>query len=83
MVTTSNGAVYRKMQGPLKPYTSQNKKLQSTKCVSQVMAQLDHMWPMKQCDHKKSSQVNNPLQVHTSRPKRDTNPPVKLNLEGL
>ena len=80
MVTTSDGAVYRKMQAHLKPYTPQNKKSQSTQCVSQPMAQSSHIWPVKQSDHKKSSQVNNQLQVHTGRPKRDTKPPVKLDL---
>ena len=48
------------------------------------MAQSDHMWPVKQLmaqsDHKKSSQVNNQPQVQTSRPKKDTKPPVKLDL---
>ena len=80
MVTTSNCVVSRKMQAHLKPYAPQNKKSQSTQGVSQPMAQLDHVQPVKQSDHKKSSQVNYQLQVHTNRPKRDTRPLVKLDL---
>ena len=80
MVTTSDGAAYREMQAHLKPYTSQNKKSQSTQCVSQLMAQPEHMWPVKQFDHKKSSQVKNLSEMHTSRPKKDTKPPIKLDL---
>ena len=79
-VTTSDGAVYRKTQAHLKPYTPQNKKSQFTQCMSQPMAKSDHMQPVKQSDHKKSPQVSNQLQVHTSRPKRDTMPPVNLDL---
>ena len=82
MITTSGGVVYRKMLAHLNPYSSQNKKSQAVHCVSKPMAQPDHMWPVKQLmaqsDHKKSSQVNNQSQVHTSRRKRDTNLPVKL-----
>ena len=78
MITTSDGVVYRKTQAHLKPYTPQSKKSQAVQCVSQPKAQSDYMWPVKQLvaqsDHKKSSQVNNPLQGHTSRPKRDTRP---------
>ena len=81
MVTTSDGPVYRKMQAYLKPYTPQNMKSQAVQCVSQPMAQSDYMQPVKQSDHKKSSQVNNQLQVHTSRPKRDTKPPVKIDFK--
>ena len=84
MITTSDGVVYRKMQVHLKPYTPHNKKSQTVLCVSQLMEQSDHMQPVKQLtaqsDHRKSSQVNNLSQVHTSRPKRDTNPLVKLHL---
>ena len=43
--------------------------------------QSNHIQPVKHSAHKKSSQVNNHLQVHTSRPKRDTKPPVKLDLK--
>ena len=80
MVTTSDGVVYRKMQTHIKPYTPEKKKSQSTQCVSQPVAQSDHIWPVKQSDHKKSSQVNNQSQVHTNRPNRATKPPVKLDL---
>ena len=62
-ITTSDGVVYRKTQAHLKPYTSQNKNAESTQTVAQLMAQ---------SDHKKSVQVNNPTQVTTCRPKRDT-----------
>ena len=62
-ITTSDGVVCRKTQAHLKPYAPQNKTLQSTHCVSQPIAQSDHIWPVKQLmaqsDHKKSSQVNN------------------------
>ena len=46
--------------------------------VSSLMAQSYHMWP-KKTEHKKS-QVNNEVQVQTSRPKRDNKPTVKLDL---
>ena len=77
-ITIRDGVTYRKMQAHLKQYAPQNKKLQSSQCVSPLMAQSNHMWPVKQLDHEKS-QVNNQMQVHTSRPKRDTKPPVKLD----
>ena len=61
MITTSNGIMYRKMQSHVKSYTPQNKISQTVQCVLQLMAQLDHMQPVKQSmaqsDHKKSSQV--------------------------
>ena len=48
------------------------------------MAQLDHKQPMKQLmaqhDQNKPLPINNPTQVTTSRPKRDTKAPVKLDL---
>ena len=76
--------MYRKLQAHLNPYTPQNKKSEAVQCVSQLMAQSDNMWPMKQpmaqSDHRKSSQVNNQSQVHASRPKRDTKHPVKLDI---
>ena len=78
MINTSDGVVYRKTQSHLKPYTPQNKKSQAVQCLSQLMTQSDHMQQVKQLkaqsDHKNSSQV------HTSRPKRDTKSPVKLDL---
>ena len=77
---TSDAVVYRKMQAHLKLYTLQDKKFKAVQCVLPSMAQSNHMWPVKQSVHKKSSQVNNQSQVHTSRPKRDTKPPVKLDL---
>ena len=84
MITTSDGVVCRKMQAHLKPYIPQNKKSQAKQCMSQLMAQSDHIWPVKQMmaqsDHKWSTQVNSQSQVHTSRPERDTKPPVKLDL---
>ena len=79
-IKTNDGALYRKMQAYLMPYTPQNKKSQSTQCVSPPIAESNHMWPVKQFDHKKSSQVNNHSQVHTARPKRDLNPHVNLDL---
>ena len=44
-----------------------------------VLAQSNHIWPVK-TGQKKKSQVKNQMQVQTSRPKRDTKPPVKLDL---
>ena len=71
-------------QAHLKPYTPKNKIAESTQPVIQPMAQLDHKWPMVQLmaqpDHKKSLSVNNPTQVTTSRPKRATKAPVKVDL---
>ena len=78
-ITTRDGIVYRKTQSHLKPYTPQDKNLQSFQCVSLLMAQNTHMWSVK-TEHKKSSQVSNQTQVQASRPKRDTKPPVKLDL---
>ena len=84
MITTIDGVVYRKMQAHLKPYTPENRKSQAVQCVSQPMAQSDHMQPVKQLmaqsGHKTSLQVNNWSQGHIKRPKRDTKPPVKLAL---
>ena len=77
-ITTRNGTVYRKTQSHLKPFTPQDKNLQSNQCVSPLMAKSTHMQPVK-AEHKKS-QVNNQMQVQTSRPKRDTKPPIKLDL---
>ena len=57
-ITTRHGITYRKTQSHLKPFTPQNKNLQSNQCVSPLMAQCDHMWPVK-TEHKKKSQVNN------------------------
>ena len=84
MITISDGVVYRKMQAHLKPCTPQNKNSEAVQCVSQLVPKSDHMQPVKQsmaqCYHKKSSQVMNQSQVHTTRPKRDTKPPVKFDL---
>ena len=83
-IKTSDGVFYQKTQAHLKPYTPQNKNAQSTQPVSQLMAQSHHKQPVKQpmaqSDHKKSLPVNNSIQVTTSRPKRDTKPPVKIDL---
>ena len=78
-ITTSDGITYGKTQSHLKPLTPQNKNFQSSKCVSPLMAQFTHMWPVK-AELKKKSQVNNQMQVQTSRTKRDTKLPVKLDL---
>ena len=43
------------------------------------MAQSTHLWPEK-AELKKKAQVINQMQEQVSRPKRDTNPPVKLDL---
>ena len=67
-IITRDGIVYRKSH--LKPFTPQNKMSQSSKCVSSLMAQSNHMQPVK--TESKKSQVNNQLQVQTSRPERET-----------
>ena len=79
-ILTRDSIVYRKNQSHLKPFTPQNKNPQSSKCVSPSMAQSTHMWPVKQTEYKKSSTVKNHVQVQTSRSKRDSKPPVKLDL---
>ena len=71
--------VYRKPQSHLKPFTPQNKMSQSSKCAALPMAQSNHMWPVK-TESKKKSQVNNHMPVQKSRPKGDTNAPVKPDL---
>ena len=55
-ITTRDGITYRKRQSHLKPFTPQNKNLQSNQCVSPLMAQSTHTWPVK-AEHNKS-QVN-------------------------
>ena len=51
---------------------------------AQLMSQPDHKQPMSQLmaqpDHNQSLPHHNPPQVTTSRPKRDTKAPVKLDL---
>ena len=83
-IKTTSGVFYQKTQAHLKPYTPQNKNAWSTQPGTQLMAQLDHKWPviqlMAQPGHKKPLPVNNLSQVTTSRPKRDTKGPVKLDL---
>ena len=79
-IITRDGIVYRKAQSHLKPFTLQNKMSQSSKCVSFPMAQSNHMWQVK-TELKMKSQVNNHMQVQTSRPKRDTKPLSSLNLK--
>ena len=59
-------------------YTSEQN-LQSNQCVSPLMAQSNHMQPVK-TEHRKKLQVSNQMQVQTSRPKRDTKLPVNLDL---
>ena len=76
-IITGDGILYRKAQSHLKSFTPQNKIPQSYKCVSSQMTQSYHMQPVK-TESKKKSQVN--TQVQTSRPKRDTKLPVKLDL---
>ena len=83
-ITTSDGVIYRKTQAHLKPYTPQGKNLQSTQPVLQLIVQSHYMWPVKQLmaqsDHKKSAPVNDPIQVNTSKPKRETKPLLKWDL---
>ena len=46
-IATRDGNTYREMQAHLKPFTPQNKNLQSNQCVSSLMAQTNHMCPVK------------------------------------
>ena len=78
-IITRDGIVYRKTQFHMKPFILQNKMSQSVKCVSSPVAESNHMQPVK-TESKDKSQVNNHMQVQTSTPKRDTKPPVKLDL---
>ena len=79
-ILTRDGIVYRKTQSHLKPFTPQNKNSQSSKCVSPPMAQSTNMWLVRQTECRRSSTVNNHVQVQTSRPKRDSKPLVKFDL---
>ena len=76
-ITTRDGITYRKVQVHLKPFTPQNNNLQSNQCMPPLMAQSNHMWPMK-TGHKKS-QVNNQTQVQASRPKGMLSPLSSLS----
>ena len=78
-ITTSHGITYRKTQADLMPFTPQNKNFAIFQVVSPPLTQSTCMWPVK-TKHKKKSQVNNQTQVQTSRPKRDTKTPFKLDL---
>ena len=42
-ITTRDGITYGKTLAHLKPFTPQNKNLQSNQCVSPLMAQYNHM----------------------------------------
>ena len=42
-ITTRDGIIYRETQSHLKPYTPQDKNVQSTQCVSPPNAQSNHM----------------------------------------
>ena len=79
-IITRDSIVDRKTQSHLEPFTAQKKMSQSAKCVSSLMAQSNHMWPVKLSPRRDKSQVNNHMQVQTHRPKRDTKAPVKLEL---
>ena len=69
-IKTKDGFIYRNTQAHLKPYI-QKKMAQPNN--QQPMAQPIHKQPMAKSDH-------NAPQVKTSRPKRDTKAPVKLDL---
>ena len=75
-ITTRDGITYRKTQSHLKPLHLRIKTFLSNPSMSPPMAQSTHMQPVKTA-LKKKSQVNNEMQVPSSRPKRDTKPPVK------
>ena len=79
MVTTSDGVVYRKIQAHinLTHHWTRSHNLPSV-CHRQwhnqtICSQWNNLT-------KKSSQVNNQLQIHTCRPKTDTKPQIKLDL---
>ena len=65
----------QKTQSHLKPFTPQNKNFNLLSVCHCPMAQSTNMLPVRQTECKKSSTVNNHVQVQTSRPKRDSKPP--------
>ena len=71
---TKEGVTYRGTQSHLKPYNPQHKKSEDELYTSQsINMQTVKSYP-KQC-----KTVNNPIQSHL-RPKRDSKPPIKLDL---
>ena len=79
-ITTTEGVMYRKTQAHLKPYTPQDEKLEAEHSVSQPMTQSNDMQTVKQPACKKSYKVNNQAQSYKTRPKRDIEPPIRLDL---
>ena len=76
-ITTKEGVTYRKTQAHLKPYSPQNKKSEDEHCISQSSNMQTVKSNHKQFDSVKSK--NNQVQSY-SRPKRDINPPFKIDL---
>ena len=80
-LTARDGVTYKKTQAYLKFYTPQGEeKLEAEYSVSQLMAQSNDMWTVKQPECKMSYKVNTKAQSYTSRQKRDIYPPVRLDL---
>ena len=73
-ITTREDVTYRKTQAYLKPYHPQSKKCEDEHFSSQS----SDMWIFKS-DHKRFNTVDNQVQSY-SRPKRDINNHVKLDL---
>ena len=73
-ITTKEGVTYRKTQSHLKPYNPQQKKTEDEHYKLQSSDMQTVKSYCKQC-----RVANNPIQSY-SRPKRDINPPFKLDL---
>ena len=73
-INTREGVTHRKTQAHLKPFQPQCKKPEDERSDNDMQTLKANC---KQFDNIKSK--NNQVQSH-SRPKRDINPPVKLNL---
>ena len=73
-ITTKEGVTYRKTQSHLKPYDPHSKKSED----EHYKLQSSNMQTVKSY-HKQYKTADNPIQSY-SRPRRDINPPVKLDL---
>ena len=70
IITSKEDALYRKTQAHLKPYQPQDKKVED-----QHLLQTNHIQTVKTLNS--NQKIDNLTQ---SRPKRDINPPIKLDL---
>ena len=73
-ITTREGVIYRKTQTHLKPYQPQSKKSED-----EHFGEKSSKKQTLKADCKQFDTMNNQVQPY-SRPKRDINPPVKLDL---